>query len=125
MTYNVHRCVGVDRRLLLLEILLDDPRAAHLQPANAMLRMGHNVAFITGAAGGGLLVAVSGVARVTALRIKAHRETKERDARPAPPAVVNGTADGGETAPRRLPRRVHRTHPPRLTPAPCACRTGV
>lgn len=34
--------------------------AAHLQPANAMLRMGHNVAFITGAAGGGLLVAVFG-----------------------------------------------------------------
>ena len=32
----------------------------HLQPANALLRMSHNVAFITGAAGGGLLVAVFG-----------------------------------------------------------------
>jgi MFS family permease len=34
--------------------------ASHLQPANAMLRMGHNVAFITGAAAGGLLVATFG-----------------------------------------------------------------
>ncbi len=34
--------------------------SSQLQPANAMLRMGHNVAFITGAAGGGLLVAVFG-----------------------------------------------------------------
>lgn len=34
--------------------------ASQLQPANAMLRMGHNMAFITGAAGGGLLVAVFG-----------------------------------------------------------------
>jgi MFS family permease len=34
--------------------------ASHLQPANAMLRMSHNVAFITGAAAGGLLVATFG-----------------------------------------------------------------
>jgi MFS family permease len=34
--------------------------ASQLQPANAMLRMGHNLAFITGAAGGGLLVAAFG-----------------------------------------------------------------
>jgi MFS family permease len=34
--------------------------ASHLQPANALLRLGHNMAFITGAAGGGLLVAVAG-----------------------------------------------------------------
>lgn len=34
--------------------------AAHLQPANALLRLGHNMAFITGAAGGGLLVAAFG-----------------------------------------------------------------
>lgn len=34
--------------------------AEHLQPANALLRMSHNLAFISGAAGGGLLVAISG-----------------------------------------------------------------
>jgi MFS family permease len=34
--------------------------ASHLQPANAMLRMSPNVAFITGAAAGGLLVATFG-----------------------------------------------------------------
>ncbi|MGH8892916.1 MAG: MFS transporter [Actinomycetes bacterium] len=34
--------------------------AAHLQPANALVRLGHNMAFITGAAGGGLLVATAG-----------------------------------------------------------------
>jgi MFS family permease len=34
--------------------------ASHLQPANALLRLGHNMAIITGAAGGGLLVAAFG-----------------------------------------------------------------
>jgi MFS family permease len=34
--------------------------ATQLQPANALLRLGHNAAFITGAAGGGLLVAAFG-----------------------------------------------------------------
>lgn len=34
--------------------------AAHLQPANALLRLMHNGAFIVGAAGGGLLVATAG-----------------------------------------------------------------
>lgn len=34
--------------------------AAHLQPANALLRLTHNMSFITGAAGGGLLVAAAG-----------------------------------------------------------------
>lgn len=34
--------------------------ATHLQPANALLRLMHNGAFITGAAGGGLLVATAG-----------------------------------------------------------------
>ena len=34
--------------------------ASQLQPANALLRLMHNGAFITGAAGGGLLVAVAG-----------------------------------------------------------------
>ena len=34
--------------------------ATHLQPANALLRLMHNGAFITGAAGGGLLVAAAG-----------------------------------------------------------------
>jgi MFS family permease len=34
--------------------------ATHLQPANALLRLMHNGAFITGAAGGGLLVAQAG-----------------------------------------------------------------
>jgi MFS family permease len=34
--------------------------ASHLQPANALLRLGHNMAFITGAAGGGLVVATFG-----------------------------------------------------------------
>lgn len=34
--------------------------ADQLQPANALLRLAHNLAFITGAAGGGLLVAVFG-----------------------------------------------------------------
>lgn len=34
--------------------------AAHLQPANALLRLTQNMSFITGAAGGGLLVAAAG-----------------------------------------------------------------
>lgn len=34
--------------------------ASHLQPASALIRLGHNMAFITGAAGGGLLVAAVG-----------------------------------------------------------------
>lgn len=34
--------------------------ASQLQPANALLRLAHNMSFITGAAGGGLLVAVVG-----------------------------------------------------------------
>jgi hypothetical protein len=34
--------------------------AAQLQPANAMLRLGHNLTFVTGSAAGGLLVAVTG-----------------------------------------------------------------
>lgn len=34
--------------------------ASHLQPANALLRLTHNMSFITGAAAGGLLVAAAG-----------------------------------------------------------------
>ncbi len=34
--------------------------AAELQPANALLRLGHNVSFVTGSAAGGALVAISG-----------------------------------------------------------------
>ena len=34
--------------------------ASQLQPANALLRMGHNLAFVTGSAAGGVLVAASG-----------------------------------------------------------------
>jgi MFS family permease len=34
--------------------------ATQLQPANALLRLGHNATFVTGSAAGGLLVAVSG-----------------------------------------------------------------
>jgi hypothetical protein len=34
--------------------------ASQLQPANALLRLGHNATFVTGSAAGGLLVAVSG-----------------------------------------------------------------
>ena len=63
--------------------------AAQLQPANALLRIGHNLAFVTGSAAGGVLVAASGsgwafaadavlyvVAALLLGRIRLHREDR-------------------------------------------------
>jgi uncharacterized integral membrane protein len=62
------------------------------------------VALLIAAVAGGLLVAVSGVARVTALRIKARREGKRHNGRPAP-AVERDDTQVPSAEPRRLDER--------------------
>jgi uncharacterized integral membrane protein len=88
--------------VLLIIFILQNQDAVRVRYFGLEGSLPLGVALLIAAVAGGLLVAVSGVARVTALRIKAHRETKERDARPAPPAVVNEAADVRDTEPRRL-----------------------
>ena len=60
------------------------------------------VALLIAAVAGGLLVAVSGVARVTALRIKARRAGKRRNGRPAPGAANPDATEAPASEPRRL-----------------------
>jgi uncharacterized integral membrane protein len=88
--------------VLLIVFILQNQDAVLVRYFGLEGQLPLGVALLIAAVAGGLLVAASGVARVTALRIKARREAKRHNGRP-----VSGTArrDAPE-APAPEPRRL-------------------
>lgn len=88
--------------VLLIVFILQNQDAVLVRYFGLEGQLPLGVALLIAAVAGGLLVAASGVARVTALRIKARREAKRQAGRPTSAAVHGEAAEAPAPEPRRL-----------------------
>lgn len=88
--------------VLLIVFILQNQDAVLVRYFGLEGQLPLGVALLIAAVAGGLLVAASGVARVTALRIKARREAKRQAGRPASGAAPRDAAEAPAPEPRRL-----------------------